>query len=305
MYFILFHPHFLFLFIIFSPQSMMFSDVQPFSFIFCLYSWISIHLIQVFTFSSIFGHFHTLYPIFHWFIYRNKDIQGRVYAPICENSCIVLHLFVYIVSCFGNIAAFILSKGMAIYNYCIIIFVICCRTTPLWGLEILCQKVQKFGEKNCRATNSANQYQRVFGIWEEVFGIWDRVVSELDIGMMYLVFSINKWCIIWEIALNYLDKLHAKNCVPAWKKYSNVLGGEADKYQLLAAWRACYHVFLQEIAAYRHYNTLLWTSLAFGSFCMFMHELLSDALIRLQRSCATVVILFCWADCKKGVVPDL
>ena len=150
MYFILFHPHFLFLFVIFSPQSMMFSDVQPFSFIFrfnnifiiyswyiihnifITYSWMSIHLIQVFIFSSIFGHFDQLYPIFHWFICRNKDIQGRVYAPTCENSCIELHLFVYNVSCFGNIAAFILSKGMAIYNYHIIVFVIiCCTTTPL------------------------------------------------------------------------------------------------------------------------------------------------------------------------------
>ena len=38
----------------------------------------------------------------------------------------------YNVSCFGNIAAFILSKGMAIYNYYIIVFVIiCCTTTPL------------------------------------------------------------------------------------------------------------------------------------------------------------------------------
>ena len=30
---------------------------------------------------------------------------------------------------------------------------------------------------------------------------------------MYLVFSLNKWCIISEIALNYLDKLHTKKIV--------------------------------------------------------------------------------------------
>ena len=118
MHFILFHPRFLFLFIYFYSVD----DVQWCSTIFIHISFVSIN-------------FHPFHPGM-WLCFESEP-------PTCENSCIELHLFVCWVSCSGNIAEFILSKGMDI-----LILVYGCLSVSV---------------RSC------------FGIWETVFGIWDRV----------------------------------------------------------------------------------------------------------------------------------